>query len=674
MLTSIIGKLTWIKRALRAVGVLRDTVTTHNPHKINAAKICLRESPLLPYLGADEWELWTVDQQLQWEAIIRAERRKVWKDRKALQRRLKEKRRARLEELWADQGIKNTSFFRKLRAGSRKDPDGEAVWDKQGNLLTSPTDIRGRYGEYYANLLKGAEQRLDPPNENHRAQWMHKETMDANKRKLDIATKGISVTYSPPTVEEVCAVISKGATKAAGGSDRIQYGALQLLSRKTVKALCGVIGLWWRKKEILQRLVTVEICSLHKKGNNFDLHNKRGIGLVSKCVLIMEMVLIKRMTEALTAAGTRSKAQGGATPGVQTADIVALVINVITKARRQNRSLFMAEFDLYKFFDQIPHRAFVDAHKFFGFDDETIQLASLFWAGFKGRARSKFGYSEWFDVEIGNIQGLAGSPFRSCLVIDMFLLWMEREKVGFKFSSDALPDFKEHTLDDEDLAIYGAAWVDDVWLMSEDKDECRWMVERYNEFVSYYSMKFVPEKCHVYVLNNTLREEEAFVLTDYQGKQGTIPTISPGIAFRCLGVHFDLKLRWSGQYENDQSDLREFATTLAKSWSPAACTAKLVNTNGVSKITYALPLAEYKANQIRKLQGLLIKPVKKDGSHSNRIRYDAYSVPQQKGGYGVANVSAIYKASKIAVVQRLLNNSLVWVAQTTQMHLLDWQR
>lgn len=634
----------------------------------------LKESPLLPHLGAEEWENWPEEQQLQWEALVRSERREIYKERKALQRKLKESRRNKLEELWADQGMKNASWFRRLRMGARKDPDGEAVWDKQGNLLTKPEEMSARYGEYYSNLLKGAEQRLEPPDESHRTQWMHEETMRSNKAKLDAATKGISVASQPPTVEEVCAVIHKGATTASGGSDRVQYGALQLLSRKTIKALCGIIGLWWERKEILQRLITVEICSLHKKGNNFDLHNKRGIGLVSKFVLIMEMVLIKRMTEALAEAGTRSKAQGGATPGAQTTDVVALIINVITKARRQNRSLFLAEFDLYKFFDQIPHRAFVDAHKFFGFDDDTIKLASLFWAGFKGRARSKFGYSDWFDIGIGNIQGLAGSPFRSCLVIDMFLLWMEREKIGFKFTTDATPDFKEHALDDAELMIYGAAWVDDVWLMAEDKDTCESMVKRYNDFVTYYSMKFVPEKCHIYVLNSTLREEEAFKLKDYQGKVGIIPTIAPGETFRCLGVHFDLKLRWSGQYENDQSDLKDFAATLAKSWSPAPCTAKLVNTNGVSKVTYALPLAEYKFAQIRKLQGLLIKPVKKDGSHSNRIKYDAYSVPQEKGGYGVANVSAIYKASKIAVTQRLLNNSLDWVAATTRMHLLDWQR
>lgn len=609
-----------------------------------------------------------------WETVIRWQRRAIYKERKALQQRIKKRNLENLELFWLKEGTVNSSIFRKLRASRRMDPDGEAVWNKEKILLTKPADMRGRYGEYYSELLKEEEPRKHPPNETHKSMWMHAPTMEKNALKLNLATKGISIAENLPTLDEVLAVIKRGPPQASGGSDRLQFGALHLLSIKTVKAINGVIGLWWRRKEILEKLVTVEICSLHKKGNRFDLFNKRGIGLVSKLVLIMELVLIKRMTDALEKAGTRSKAQGGATPGIQTTDVVATIINVIVKARRMNRALFVSEFDLYKFFDQIPHRAFVDAHRFFGFDDDTIELASLFWKNFKGRARSRYGYSEWFDIGVGNIQGLAGSPFRSCLVIDMFLLWLERENVGFTFKTEIKENQKEHPLDDIELLIYGVAWVDDVWLFTETKEECKRIAEQYNNFVTYYTMRFVPEKCHVYVLNTTLREEEEIIIEDYKGNKGRIPTVSPGEVFRCLGAHFDLKLRWNRQFEEDHTKLNEYALNLGKSWSPPTCTAKLVNTNGAPKITYALSLADYKKEQIRKLQGLLIQPVKRDGGHSKWAKFEAYCVPQQRGGYGVANVSAVYKASKISAIQRLLNCSYELARVTTRMHLVDWQR
>lgn len=606
--------------------------------------------------------------------VLRWERRAIYKERKALQKKIKEEKLGRLEAFWLKEGTVNSSFFRKTRASRRADPDGEAVWSKDKKLLTRPEDLKGRYGEYYGGLLKEEESRKSQPIEEHRARWMHQPTIEKNALLLNLATNGVSIANNTPSLEEVLAVIKKGPPQASGGSDRLQYGALHLLSIKTIKAINGIIGLWWKERKIPEKLITVEICSLHKKGNRFDLFNKRGIGLVSKLVLIMEMVLIKRMTEALEKAGTRSKAQGGATPGVQTMDAVATIINVIVKARRMKRALFMSEFDLYKFFDQIPHRAFEDAHQFFGFDDAAIDLASLFWKGFKGRARSRYGYSEWFDIGVGNIQGLAGSPFRSCMVIDMFLLWLEREEIGFRFRTEIKEGQEEHTLDSTDLMVYGVAWVDDVWLFSETREDCKFVAEQYNDFVTYYTMRFVPEKCHIYVLNSTLREEEEIVIEDYQGKKGRIPTVAPGEAFRCLGAHFDLKLKWNKQFEEDNLKLRDFATNLGKSWSPPTCTAKLVNTNGSPKITYAISLAEYKKEQIRKLQGLLIQPVKKDGGHSKWAKFDAYCVPQQRGGYGVTNVSAVYKASKVALVHRLLNCSYSLVAITTRIHLLDWQR
>lgn len=644
------------------------------PHKVNAAKISLQESPLLPGLGAENWPNWSTETRDNWEVLLRWERRTLYKQRNTLQKELKKGRLERLESFWLTEGSVNSSFFRKSRTNRRADPDGEAIWSKSKILLTKPSDLRDRYGEYYGDLLKDEEVRKDPPNEAHRSTWMHQPTMESNALKLKCALKGKSIAENAPTLEEVLAVIKKGSPQASGGSDRLQYGALHLLSVKTIKAINGIIGLWWKERQILEKLVTVEICSLHKKGSRFDLFNKRGIGLVSKLVLIMEMVLVKRMTEALDKAGTRSKAQGGATPGVQTMDAVATIINVIVKARRLNRALFVSEFDLYKFFDQIPHRAFVDAHRFFGFDDETIELASLFWKGFKGRARSRYGYSDWFDIGVGNIQGLAGSPFRSCLVIDMFLLWLEREKIGFRFSTDVDEDQKEHDLDFIDMMLYGVAWVDDVWLFAENKEDCKKTAEQYNKFVSYYTMRFVPEKCHIYILNGTLREEDDIYIEDYQGKVGKIPTVAQGEAFRCLGAHFDLKMKWSRQFDEDHTKLRDFATNLGKTWSPPTCTAKLVNTNGAPKITYALSMADYKKDQIRKLQGLLIQPVKKDGKHSKWAKFDAYCVPQQKGGYGVTNVSAVYKASKVAVVHRLLNCSFEFAAITTRMHIIDWQR
>jgi len=139
--------------------------------------------------------------------------------------------------------------------------------------------------------------------------------------------------------------------------------------------------------------------------------NKRGIRLVSKLVLIMEMCLINHMAAALEKAGTRSKAQGGARSGISTMDPVVAITNVIAQAKRRGLDFYLGEYNLYKFFDMIPGRAFLDAFTFFSFDEHEIRLVRLFWEGFTASARTKYGRTNRFPVGVGNIQGLGGSPF-----------------------------------------------------------------------------------------------------------------------------------------------------------------------------------------------------------------------------------------------------------------------
>lgn len=134
--------------------------------------------------------------------------------------------------------------------------------------------------------------------------------------------------------------------------------------------------------------------------------------------------------------------------------------------------------------------------------------------------------------------------------------------------------------------------------------------------------------------------------------------------------------------------LQEFGATLSKGFSPAPLTANIVNSNGSPKITYALSTAELNDKQIQALQGtnppphleltttlgLLIKPVKSDGGHTNRVPYAAYTLPKKMGGYNITSVSALYKASKVQGAYSFINSAYWFTRATTTVHLLDLQR
>lgn len=120
--------------------------------------------------------------------------------------------------------------------------------------------------------------------------------------------------------------------------------------------------------------------------------------------------------------------------------------------------------------------------------------------------------------------------------------------------------------------------------------------------------------------------------------------------------------------------LQEFGATLSRGFAPAPLTANIVNSNGGPKLTYALSTAELNERQIQALQGLLVKPVKTDGGHTNRIRYATYTLPKRLGGYNITSVSALYQASKTQGTYSFLNSAYWFTRSTTTIHLLDLQR
>lgn len=672
----LIGKLTWIRRAINAAYSLRKNESDNkfDTFKINSLNKCISTSGLLSELTLKDWRNQSTSEQDAWLEEVKKARGILNRELLDVEIKHREERRDKAQSFFLREGAKNSKIFRRWRLREVCDPDGEAVLSSSDEILVAADLVMKRYEEYYGSLFQGEDSRKVPRDETKRSIWMDPKVIASNKSKLNKALNNVSIASILPTFEEYLEIVNNGDPMSTGGADRIQYGTLQKVSEGVHKAIFGLICIWWRQRSIPKTLRWVEIVSLHKRGDRLNLFNKRGIGLVSKLVLIIETILCNRMTKALEKAGTRSKAQGGAVKGIHTLDTITALINVVAHARRNSKPLHILEFDLYKFFDRIPHRAFVDAHIFFGFDEDTIQLASIFWSGFSGTARTRYGYTSSFPIGLGNIQGLAGSPFRSSLVLDMYLLILERRLHGYHFVTDHHHKVRDHNLDDLVVLIYAIAWVDDIWVIDEDYGKIVAAAAMYNDFVDYYTMKLVIDKCHHYVLNDNIAEGEEIVITDYDGNQGKVPVITSEKAFRCLGVHLNLDLEWGEHVEQVSLKLRDFNAKLSKRWAPAHLTSNLVNSNAVPVIAYGLPVVELNKKENGVLQDLLIKPVATDGGHNKFVARKAYCQAIKDGGYNITDVEAIHKASKAAFVHRVLNGNYYFATVTLRMMLLDLQR
>lgn len=669
------GKITWLRRAYKGAKELNMmTGKALSTRRAKSLQNRIKQSKWYPKLTVKNWSHLNASDRNKWMVRIKEVLVANTTVMREVEKRERDEAKERQLNFFTQEGSPNTGRFRRWKLRLASDPDGEVVKSKSGEILIGESQIRKRYGEYYADLFSGEEDRQTPPNFDNRKLWLDPAIISNNRAKLLEATGGVSLVHEAPTLQEYYDIIKNGDPNSSGGPDLIQYGILTKLSTGMHQAIVGLIGTWWRTRKLPSSLRLVEICSLHKKGDRTDLINKRGIGLVSKLILIMETVLLNRISRALDTANTRSIAQGGARKGVNTSDVIVTLVNVIHHAIRNNNPLHLVELDLFKFFDRIPHRAFVDAHHFFGFDENTIKMASLFWEDFVGVARSRFGLSDPFPIKIGNIQGLAGSPSRSGLVLDMLLCMLERENFGYRYTTDHHYIDREVEIDHSTTNIYAVSRIDDITLIEGDLTKMKAMLERYNKFVNFYGMRLVPDKCKHYFINHEVALTKSLFITDFNNVTHAIKKVSQTEAFRCLGVFLNMNTDWSAHADHIISKLDNFTTRINKHWSPAWLTSKVVNSNAIPAITYSLSVANLQEKEIAKMQSAIIRAVARDGNHTKFVPKKAYSMPIEHGGYNVASVSAIYKASKIGGIYHYLNSPYILARITTRMTFWDLLR
>ena len=107
-----------------------------------------------------------------------------------------------------------------------------------------------------------------------------------------------------------------------------------------------------------------------------------------------------------------SSYQHGSLPGRSTHEPIATVIDMIEDANQNQRELHLALFDWSKGFDKVSFRVIEDALARVGLDKESgfIQLYQGMMQGRKARVWTGHGYSKFFPMRHGTIQGSVLGP------------------------------------------------------------------------------------------------------------------------------------------------------------------------------------------------------------------------------------------------------------------------
>lgn len=285
--------------------------------------------------------------------------------------------------------------------------------------------------------------------------------------------------------------------------------------------------------------------------------------------------------------------------------------------------------------------------------------------------------SEAFSIGVGNIQGLRGSPLRSVIFLDMLLKWLERTTWGYTFTTSRhYTDKREHKLDNVKAHIPGLSWIDDFILFAPNMENAKEIMNRLNKFLSYYRMRLTFDKCehHIRTAKGEYKKFEPIKLTDFKGNTNTIRVYNKYAPIKLLGTTSNLVLKFDRQNELTEETVTESEIKLSSGWSPANMTARLANTDVLSKFTHTMATADLMTNTITKIQSMMAKSVWKDGRYTRQVPYEAFIMADSMGGHNLAKVNGVYQSLKISTLCKSLNSGFWLLCFTTQATLLDLKR
>jgi Reverse transcriptase (RNA-dependent DNA polymerase) len=116
----------------------------------------------------------------------------------------------------------------------------------------------------------------------------------------------------------------------------------------------------------------------------------------------------------------------------------------------------------------------------------------------KANVFTDYGITDQFEVTRGLRQGYLLAPILFCLMIEPLIKWIRSESKGYTFHSN------------NDLYIPILAYMDDIVIIAKDKEELNKIINKLNEYFTYYEM-IVLEKS-VYTNNKKKDTQETIYI------------------------------------------------------------------------------------------------------------------------------------------------------------------
>ncbi|KAI5754287.1 hypothetical protein M8J77_007444 [Diaphorina citri] len=202
----------------------------------------------------------------------------------------------------------------------------------------------------------------------------------------------------------------------APGADNITPEMIKYMGSAGESLLLKVLNLSWENKVIPKDWELATIIPIHKKGDNRECSNHRGISLLSIPGKIYSRILEMRLRESTE--NELEESQCGFRKGRSTQDLLFTLRQISEKAIQLDSQLHCAFIDLEKAFDKAPWHVLWDILDRKRVQPDLVQAIKSFYKSCRNQVRTCGALSKEFETYCGVRQGDIISPYLFVLLID----------------------------------------------------------------------------------------------------------------------------------------------------------------------------------------------------------------------------------------------------------------
>ena len=349
---------------------------------------------------------------------------------------------------------------RHLRRGKRGTI--QAVYSKDGTLLTSSEEVVGRWKEHFEELLNPVTS--DPP------------SLEGAEPEDDGGSSSISW-------KEVTEVVRQLHGGKAPGVDEIRPEMLKALGVEGLSWLIRLFNTAWKSGTVPKEWQTGVVVPLFKKGDQRMCANYRGITLLSLPGKVYAKVLERRVRPIVEP--QIQEEQCGFRPGRGTTDQLYTLAGILEKAWEYAYPIYMCFVDLEKAYDRVPREVLWEVLREYGVRGSLLRAIQSLYAQSESCVRVLGSKSESFPVGVGLRQGCALSPI-------LFVIFMDRISrrsqggVGVRLG---------------ELRVESLLFADDLVLMAPSVRDLQLSLDRFAAECTAAGMKISISKSEAMVLS-----------------------------------------------------------------------------------------------------------------------------------------------------------------------------